>query len=186
MADTNKGKLIALSAPSGAGKSTICKHLLERNPDFRLSISATTRAPRFSEKDGVDYFFLDTADFLARAKRGEFLEFEEVHGNYYGTLRSTIEQFLDEGKTVLLDIDVNGALNIKQNFPTALLIFIKPPSIEALKTRLRNRKTETSESIERRLQRMPLEYTKGESFDVQVINDDLQQTIIEIERLIRS
>ena len=93
---------------------------------------------------------------------------------------------MDEGKTVLLDIDVNGALNIKQNFPTALLIFIKPPSIEALKTRLRNRKTETSESIERRLQRLPLEYTKGESFDVQVINDDLQQTIIEIERLIRS
>jgi guanylate kinase len=181
-----KGKLVALSAPSGAGKSTIAKFLLERNPDFKLSISATTRPPRFTETHGVDYYFMSKEEFLKRVERGEFLEYEEVHGNYYGTLKATIDELLSQGATVILDIDVNGALNIKKHYPDALLIFIKPPSIEELRRRLMSRKTETPESIEKRLQRLPLEYEKAEKFDVQVINDNLEETIQKIEEIIKN
>ncbi len=178
------GKLVVLSAPSGGGKSTICRKLLERNPDFRLSVSATTRPPRHTEREGVDYYFLPEEVFWQKVRAGEFLEYEQVHGNYYGTLKSTVARFLEEGKTVLFDIDVNGALKIKQTYPDALLIFIKPPSLEELVQRLKQRKTEDPASIERRLQRLPEEYGKAKYFDVQVVNDQLDETVREIERLI--
>ena len=126
---TRKGnpQLVVLSAPSGAGKTTICKKLVERNPDFRISVSATTRPPRPGEVDGVDYYFISPEQFQQKIARGEFLEYENVHGNYYGTLRETVEELLDNGFTVLFDIDVNGALKIKQQYPDAILIFIRPP-----------------------------------------------------------
>ncbi len=177
-------RLVALSAPSGAGKSTICHYLLARNPEFRLSISATTRPRRKNEADGVHYFFLSPEAFEAKIKAGEFLEFEKVHGNFYGTLKSTVDTFLREGRTVLFDIDVNGALNIKSHFPDALLIFIKPPSMDELARRLKNRKTEDRATIARRLKRLPKEYAKAELFDAQVVNDDLFRAIKEIEQII--
>ncbi len=185
-ATKKKGKLVVLSAPSGAGKSTIAKFLLERNPAFKLSISATTRSPRYTEAHGVDYYFMTKEEFLKRVECGEFLEYEEVHGNYYGTLKATIDELLSQGVTVILDIDVNGALNIKKQYPDALLIFIKPPSIEELRRRLMSRKTETSETIEKRLQRLPFEYEKAEKFDVVVINDNLEKTIQQIEEIIKN
>jgi len=178
--------LIALSAPSGSGKTTICHKLLERNPDFRLSISATTRPPRHSEQHGVDYFFLSEEDFRGKISRGEFLEYEKVFDHYYGTLRKTVEDYLRQGYSVLFDIDVNGALRIKQKYPTALLIFVRPPSLEELKRRLRNRKTDDPAEIEKRLKRLPEEYEKSKYFDHVVVNDDLERTVAEIEQIIRN
>ncbi len=179
-------QLVVLSAPSGAGKTTICKRLVERNPDFRISISATTRPPRPGEQDGVDYYFISMEEFQERIQKGEFLEYEQVHGNYYGTLREKVEALLDAGYTVLFDIDVNGALKIKQQFPEAILIFIRPPSLEELKRRLRNRKTEKPEEIEKRLQRLPEEYQKAVFFDYEVVNDNLLKTLLTIEKIIRT
>ncbi len=185
---TRKGnpQLVVLSAPSGAGKTTICKKLVERNPDFRISVSATTRPPRPGEVDGVDYYFISPEEFQQKIARGEFLEYENVHGNYYGTLRETVEELLDNGFTVLFDIDVNGALKIKQQYPDAILIFIRPPSLEELKRRLRKRKTERPEEIEKRLQRLPEEYQKAVFFDYEVVNDDLLRTLLTIEKIIRT
>ncbi|HFB67972.1 MAG TPA: guanylate kinase [Calditrichae bacterium] len=185
---TRKGnpQLVVLSAPSGAGKTTICKKLVERNPDFRISVSATTRPPRPGEVDGVDYYFISPEEFQQKIARGEFLEYENVHGNYYGTLRETVEELLDNGFTVLFDIDVNGALKIKQQYPDAILIFIRPPSLEELKRRLRKRKTEKPEEIEKRLQRLPEEYQKAVFFDYEVVNDDLLRTLLTIEKIIRT
>ena len=185
---TRKGnpQLVVLSAPSGAGKTTICKKLVERNPDFRISVSATTRPPRPGEVNGVDYYFISPEEFQQKIARGEFLEYENVHGNYYGTLRETVEELLDNGFTVLFDIDVNGALKIKQQYPDAILIFIRPPSLEELKRRLRKRKTERPEEIEKRLQRLPEEYQKAVFFDYEVVNDDLLRTLLTIEKIIRT
>ncbi len=178
--------LIVISAPSGAGKTTICHKLLERNPDFRLSISATTRPPRHSEQNGVDYFFLTEQEFREKVSHGEFLEYEKVFDHYYGTLGKTVEDYLHQGHSILFDIDVNGALRIKQNYPTALLIFIRPPSLAELKTRLRNRKTDDPEEIEKRLKRLPEEYAKADFFDYVVVNDDLDRTVEKIEKIIRN
>ena len=177
-------RLVALSAPSGAGKSTICHYLIERNPDFRLSISATTRLPRGNEVDGKDYFFLSLEEFQKKIQSKDILEYEEIHGNYYGTFKSTVFDMLETGYTVLFDVGVFGALSIKEQFPEALLIFIKPPSISELRKRLKKRKTEDSAKIEYRLSRLPLEYSKAELFDVQVVNDDLFRTVEEIEQII--
>ncbi|RMH79010.1 MAG: guanylate kinase [Calditrichaeota bacterium] len=186
MNETPKSRrLVAISAPSGAGKTTICKLLAERNPDFRISVSATTRPPRPNEVDGRDYFFISEKAFLEKAKRGEFLEYEKVHGHYYGTLKTTVEELLHKGYTVLFDIDVNGALKLKQQFPEALLIFIQPPSLEELKRRLIHRKTDDPAEIELRLKRLPEEYAKSHQFDHIVINDDLESTLEKIESLIR-
>ena len=182
---THHAKLVAISAPSGAGKTTICKLLAQRNPDFRISISATTRPPRQNEKNGVDYFFLSPEEFQKYIREGKFLEYENVHGHYYGTLKSVVEQLLQKGYTVLFDIDVNGALHIKQQFPETILIFIRPPSLEELKRRLRERKTERPEEIARRLQRLPEEYGKARYFDYDIVNEDLEKTVQQIEEIIR-
>lgn len=181
---TTGAKLVAFSAPSGSGKTTICRLLLERNPAFSLSISATTRDPRGREVDGVDYVFLSKESFLARVSAGEFLEHEEVFGRYYGTLKSTVEELLTSGRTVLFDIDVKGALNVKKAYPEALLVFIKPPSLEELRRRLTGRNTDKPEEIERRLKRIELEYAAAEEFDHVVVNDDLDTAVEYIENLI--
>jgi len=177
-------KLVVLSAPSGGGKSTICRLLLERNPDFRVSISATTRAPRKTEKEGVHYYFLSEKDFFDKVEKGEFIEYAEVHGNYYGTLKSAVKELQEKGYTVLFDIDVIGALNIKKQYPEAMLVFIRPPSLEELKRRLRNRQTDDEAEIQHRLERLPMEYAKAEHFDYDIVNDDLMATVEQIEQLI--
>lgn len=178
-------KLVVLSAPSGGGKSTICKLLLERNADFRVSISATTRAPRKTEKEGVHYYFLSDKEFFAKVENGEFIEYAEVHGRYYGSLKSAVNELLAKGYTVLFDIDVIGALNIKKQHPEAMLVFIRPPSLEELKRRLRNRQTDDEKEIQKRLERLPMEYAKAAEFDYDIINDDLLATVEKIEQLIR-
>ena len=180
-----KPLLVVISAPSGGGKTTICKKLVERHPEaMKISVSATTRQPRPGEVDGVDYYFLSEPEFFERIRRGDFLEYEKVHGNYYGTLRSKVQELLCQGYTVLFDVDVNGALNIKRQFPDAVLIFIKPPSLEALKERLRARRTDDPEEIEKRLRRLPEEYAKSEKFDYIVVNNVLDETLQQIESII--
>ncbi len=182
---TRPPQLVVLSAPSGAGKTTIARMLAERNPDFRISISATTRKPRFNEKDGVDYHFISEKEFQERVRKGDFLEYEQVHGYYYGTLKSAVEELLRQGYTVIFDIDVNGALNIKKHFPNAILIFIRPPSLEELKRRLRKRQTDDPKEIEKRLKRLPEEYAKAVFFDYDVVNNDLEETVEKITHIIR-
>lgn len=179
-----KPQLIALSAPSGSGKTTICNLLSERYSEYKISISATTRAPRPNEQEGVEYFFLDKDDFHKRIKNDEFIEYEEVFGNYYGTLKSVVKDILTAGFTVLFDIDVNGALKVKANFPEAILIFIRPPSIKELKRRLRSRKTDDETEIQKRLQRLPEEYKKSAFFDYDIVNEDLEKTVEKIHQII--
>ena len=179
-----KAPLIAFSAPSGAGKTTIVRKLVQKYPQMVISISATTRAKRPNEKEGKDYFFLNHKEFEQAVQRDAFLEYEEVFGNYYGTLKSTVENFRSQGKIVLFDIDVNGALAVKQYNPDALLIFIKPPSKEELIRRLKGRKSESEEAINKRLKRLDFEYSKADSFDHVIINDDLESAFREIESLI--
>lgn len=181
-----KSPYIVFSAPSGGGKTTIVKKLNERHPETVISISATTRPKRINEQDGVDYYFLDKETFEKYIKEGKFLEYELVHGNYYGTLKEVVDRHIAEGKVVLFDIDVNGALSIKKHYPDAILIFLKPPSEQALIERLKKRKTETEESIRKRLSRLPYEYDQAAKFDYIVINDDLDETIRKIEEYILS
>ncbi len=179
-----KSRLIAFSAASGAGKSTIVRRLRQKYPEMVVSVSATTRPIRPREKDGVDYYFLSVAEFNARISASEFIEHEEVHGNFYGTLKSEVVSRVENGNIVLFDIDVKGALSIKNHFPESILIFIKAPSQEALVNRLKARKSETDESIRKRLERLPFEEAESVKFDYVVVNEDLDQTIAEIEKLI--
>ncbi|GAB4374306.1 MAG: guanylate kinase [Calditrichia bacterium] len=184
--EPKKTTMVAVSAPSGAGKTTVCRALLEQNPNYRLSISATTRKPRPNEREGVHYFFLSKEEFMRRVKNEEFLEYQEVHGNLYGTLKSQVQELMEQGFTVLFDIDVYGALNIKKQYPEALLVFLMPPSLEELKKRLRERKTDNEEEIEKRLRRLPEEYAQAEKFDYIVINRDLAETVRQIQNIIKN
>ena len=180
-----RGHLIVVSAPSGSGKTTIVKAILARYPSMLFSVSATTRPKRETETDGRDYFFLARDEFERRIKSDELVEWEESYGNLYGTLKSEVEKVLTSGKSMLFDIDVKGGLSIKQRYPDdSLLIFIRPPSIEVLEARLRNRKTEDDETFKRRMARVTMEMGMASRFDHQVINDDLQIAIEEVNRLI--
>ncbi|HCA82008.1 MAG TPA: guanylate kinase [Bacteroidetes bacterium] len=180
-----RGHLIVVSAPSGSGKTTIVKAILARYPSMLFSVSATTRPKRETETDGRDYFFLARDEFERRIKSDELVEWEEIYGNLYGTLKSEVEKVLTSGKSMLFDIDVKGGLSIKQRYPDdSLLIFIRPPSIEVLEARLRNRKTEDDETFKRRMARVTMEMGMASRFDHQVINDDLQIAIEEVNRLI--
>lgn len=177
-------KYYVFSAPSGGGKTTIVNKLVEKYPDLSISISATTRKKRSYEVDGREYVFLSVEAFKKAINEGKFLEYEEVHGDFYGTLKESVESLVTSGKKVLFDIDVNGATSIKKNYPDAVLFFIKPPSREELINRLKDRKSETDESIQKRLNRLDFEYTQAEKFDHIIINDDLDTTINQIEQLI--
>lgn len=184
-----KGKVIILSAPSGSGKSSILNQLLakpELNPHF--SISATSRLPRGNEKDGKEYHFLSLEDFEKKIKAGEFLEFEEVYkGTYYGTLRSEVEDAMKAGKNVFLDIDVKGALRVKEAFgDDALFVFIKPPGIDVLRQRLIGRGTESEENIALRLARAEEEISYAVHADQVITNDDLQTAIDECYTVIKA
>jgi guanylate kinase len=181
-----KGKLIVISAPSGCGKTTIAKAILEKYPTMLFSVSATTRSQRDDEVNGRDYFFLTKHEFEDRIRTGDLVEWEEIYGNYYGTLKSEIYRALNNGFSMIFDVDVKGALSIRRHFPNdSVLIFIKPPSMEVLKKRLENRKTENPETLKRRLDRVPMELDQGSQFDFQVINDDLSKAIAEVDKTIQ-
>lgn len=173
-----------LSAPSGSGKTTIAKAIMQKWPSIVFSVSATTRKQRSGEQQAKDYFFLSREEFERRIKAGELVEWEEIYGDLYGTLKSEVERALDSGRVMLFDVDVKGGLSIKRHYPEALLIFIRPPSVESLKKRLIGRKTETQSALSRRLERVPMELELGATFDHQVINDDLPRAIAEVEEVV--
>jgi len=175
---------LVLSAPSGAGKTTIARTLLDRRTDVGYSVSCTTRAPRPGEQDGVDYHFLSREAFDAAVERDEFAEWAEVHGNRYGTLKSAIEQVMAEGKHVMLDIDVQGARQVVQRFLDSVTIFVVPPSAEALVARLTGRKTETDAALALRLANARLELAEAERYQHVVINDDLELAVRRVGAII--
>ncbi len=182
------GKLIILSAPSGAGKTTIVKKILERcKNELAFSISATSRTKRSNEIDGKDYYFLSESDFKCKVSNNEFIEWEEVYKDlFYGTLKSEVEKIWKNNQHVIFDIDVKGGLNLKQQFNSnALAIFIKPPSEEILKQRLINRNTESDENLTIRLNKVTEELTFAPQFDVIIVNDTLEQAIQEVELAIK-
>jgi guanylate kinase len=171
------GHLYIVAAPSGAGKTTLVRLLLENDPGIRVSVSSTTRAPRPGELDGREYNFVDVQEFLDRVSRGEFLEWAEVHGNYYGTSKRWIEAQMTAGQDVLLEIDWQGAQQVRKVFPEAIGVFILPPSLDALKDRLSGRGTDSAETIARRIAAARDEMRHVDEFDYVIINDDLQQAL---------
>lgn len=183
---SSKKHLIVLSAPSGAGKTTVARHLLSTFPQLRFSVSATTRPMRAGEVHGRDYFFLQRDEFREAIKQGDLIEYEEIFGNYYGTLRSAVSQAVQRGDFVVFDVDVKGAVSLRAAFPDdTLLIFIAPPSLEVLAMRLRSRHTETEEQITLRLARAEMEMGHQDQFDHVLVNDDLQATVRRAEDLVR-
>ena len=182
------GKLIIFSAPSGSGKSTIINYLLEQGLNLKFSISATSRAPRGEEKNGVEYYFLSPEDFRKRIAAGEFLEYEEVYTDkFYGTLKSEVERIFKEGNNVIFDVDVVGGCNIKKYYGNrALSVFIQPPSVEELRRRLVGRNTDSPEVIESRLAKAEYELGFANQFDVVIVNDDLDKAKEETLRTVRN
>jgi guanylate kinase len=181
-----EGKLVIFSAPSGAGKTTIVKHLLSRDLNFGFSISATTRKPRGTEQNGKDYYFLSTEDFTNKINRDEFLEWEEVYpGCFYGTLKSEVERICKNGQNILFDVDVVGGSNIKKYYgDKALAVFIQPPSINELEKRLLARSTDCTEVIKARIAKAEHELTYVHLFDIIIINDKLEDALREAEEKI--
>ena len=184
-----KGKLIIFSAPSGTGKSTIINWLMQEHSELKMafSISCTSRAPRGTERNGVEYFFLTPDEFRSRIEAGEFLEYEEVYTDrYYGTLKSQVERQCDAGQNVVFDVDVKGGCNIKQHYgDKALSIFIMPPSVDELRRRLESRATDAPEVIDQRLARAEFEIGFADKFDKVVVNDDLDKAKKEVLGIIK-
>lgn len=181
------GKLIIFSAPSGSGKSTLINYLLKQNLNLSFSISATSRPPRGSEQDGVEYFFLTPEEFKQRIAAHEFLEFEEVYKDrFYGTLKSQVEKQLEMGQNIILDVDVVGGCNIKKQYTDrALAVFIQPPSVEELRKRLEGRGTDSPEVIESRIAKATFELSFADKFDVTIINDNLEKAQQEVLQVLR-
>ncbi len=183
-------KVIIISAPSGAGKTTIVKNIMEKYPEFNLafSVSATTRPKRPNEINGKDYYFLTVEEFKNKIRNNEFIEWQEVYKNqFYGTLKSEIDRLFKQGKNIIFDVDVKGALNLKKIFgDNALAIFIEPPSIDELERRLRLRSTETEEAIRKRLQKAQQEISYRDFFDVIIVNDDLNEAIAKTKKTIEN
>ena len=177
-------KLFVLSGSSGVGKGTVLKGFLDKNPNFMLSISCTTRKPRQGEVDGVNYFFISKDDFKNCIENDKFLEWAEFAGNFYGTKKKYINQCLQVGKDIILEIDTQGALQVKKQMPEAVLIFICPPSYETLESRLRGRHTEDEETIQKRLEQVKVELERAEKFDYKIVNDNLEDAINELSRVI--
>lgn len=178
-----KARLFVISGPAGAGKGTLVARIRDRRPNLDLSVSATTRKPREGEVDGVAYYFLSEEEFTRRVEAGEFLEWDGHFDKRYGTLRSEVDSRLEAGHSVILEIDVNGALNVKRMNPDAVLVFIAPPSLEVLEKRLRGRGTETEEQIALRLARVEMEMAAAEQYDEVVVNDDLETAVNQLDAL---
>lgn len=185
---TSKNKLLIITAPSGAGKTSITKYLMKHFTQLAFSVSATTRPPRGIEKEGVDYYFLSSADFKQKIQHNKFVEWEMVYeGKYYGTLKSELEKIWKQNKIPVLDIDVKGAIHVQQQFPgSSLSIFIEPPSVEELKNRLQSRGTETTESLSARISKASFELSFKDQFNKIVINDDLQKACIIAENIVNT
>ena len=177
------GRLFVISGSSGVGKGTVINEFLKKHPDFKLSVSCTTRKPREGETDGQNYFFITREEFIKHIEAGEFLEWAEFSGNMYGTLRTYVEKKLSEGKNIILEIDTQGALKVKKVMPDATLIFILPPSLEELEARLRGRHTETEEAIQKRLGSIKMEIENSKHFDKQVVNDSVENAVSELEKI---
>lgn len=180
-----KGKLFVISGPSGAGKSTIVRKLLESAPELVLSISATSRKPRKGEVDGKDYFFLSGEEFRKKVEEGYFLEWAVVHGSLYGTPKSFVEENLKKGKSVVLEIDVQGALQVKEKISDAVLIFIEPPDFKELEKRLRERQTDDEETIQKRLRNAEYEMALSKYYNYKIVNDDLESTVKKVLKIIK-
>ena len=182
-----KGKAIVFSAPSGSGKTSIVQSLLQRVPLLSFSISATSRKKRENEMDGKDYYFLNEFEFRKKIDDDDFVEWEEVYdGSYYGTLKSEVDRIWSNGQVVVFDVDVKGGLNLKKYFgQDALAIFIRVKDVETLKERLKKRRTETKESLGRRLNKAEFEMTFQHKFDRIIVNDDLNEAVLETEKLVK-
>ncbi|MBI2430264.1 MAG: guanylate kinase [Ignavibacteriales bacterium] len=179
-------KLIVIASPSGGGKTSIVRALIERHPDFEFSVSATTRQMRPGEVNGKDYFFLTEQEFKELIARDELVEHEFFYKTYYGTLKREVDRALREGHSMIFDVDVKGAQSIKKKYPNdTVQFFIAPPSKEILEQRLRNRKTEDEEKLRRRFERMPMELETGKTFDHVVVNDDLQHAIDRVDSIVK-
>lgn len=177
-------KLFVISGSSGVGKGTVIKEFLNKHPEFRLSISCTTRGMREGEVHGKNYFFLTKEEFQKCVDDGDFLEWAEFSGNYYGTKKSFVEKCLNNGENLILEIDTKGALNVKSLMPDSVLIFIAPPSLEELESRLRGRHTETEEAIQKRLASIKLEIENSKKFDYVIVNDTVQNAVGKLESII--
>ena len=179
-----RGVLLVVSGPSGAGKGTICKALLEKHKEIYLSVSATTRSPRKGEVEGVNYYFTTTEEFVKRVEEGDFLEHAEVYGNYYGTPKSSVEKMLEQGKDVILEIDIQGALKVKENCEEGIFIFILPPSMEELKQRIIKRGSETPESLMTRFKSAYKEINYISKYNYAVVNDEVDLAVKKLEAII--
>ncbi len=184
MGNKNRGNIIILSGPSGAGKGTIYHELLKNNPNLKISISMTTRKPREGETDGVEYFFVSEEEFKKEIENDAFIEYAIVHGNYYGTLKREVERDLDNGFDVILEIDIQGAINVKSKKPDGIFIFIMPPSMKELKNRLIKRGTETKEKLVERFKNAYKEINEMTKYNYVVINDELDLAVKKVEAIL--
>lgn len=178
-----KGIIFVISSPSGGGKTTICRELLKQLPELGYSISVTSRHPRSLEKEGKDYFFISKAEFDEKIKKGDFVEWAEVHGHHYGTPRSPLEETLHSGRDIILDIDVQGALQIKKEYKKSCLIFLLPPSLGTLASRLKERKTDNEKEIEKRLAKAQEEMASLKEYDYVVVNQELSRAVEEVKAI---
>lgn len=181
---THAGKLFVFAAPSGAGKTTLVNALLENHPELRFSISYTTREPRSNEANEVDYLFVSEDEFMQLRDQGEMLEYAEVFDNYYATSRSQVDKHLSEGHNVILEIDWQGAAQVRSSMPECISIFILPPSLEELGRRLRDRRTDSADVIERRLRDAVSDMSHWDEFDHVIINDKLEQAVADLEEVL--
>ena len=181
-----KGLLLVVSGPSGAGKGTICKSILEQNDHIKLSVSATTRKPRTGEVHGVNYFFIDKEEFKKMIEQGEFLEYAQIYDNFYGTPKAAIMETLEKGQDVILEIEMQGARQVKEVYPEGIFVFVLPPSLKELKNRIVGRGTETAEEIEKRFSCAFEEIKQIDDYDYFIVNQDVEKSVKELESIISS
>ena len=184
MVALSRGLLAVVSGPSGVGKGTVCKRLCEMDECVVLSVSATTRKPRSHEREGEHYYFLPLEDFLTKRSAGEFLEWAEVYGNYYGTLSSQVQKCLEAGKDVILEIDSQGAKQIRSACPDAIFIFLLPPSYKELQNRINGRAADSTESIRLRLSKAEYEMSLVEEYDYRIVNNTVEQAAVEMSAVL--